>query len=165
MAAPGQWAGGDARRLRAADADRERAIEVLKTAFTDGRLTKDEYDERVAGVYSSRTYADLSVLTSDLPGPPGSTPAVRPPAYSPVPGRPPANSLAVASLCCGIAEFFTGGLSAIPAVVCGHIARSQIRRTGEPGAGLALVGLVLGWCGVLVWALVVIIGLLIFSTS
>jgi hypothetical protein len=40
-----------------------------------------------------------------------------------------------------------GPLATIPAVVCGHVARSQIRRTGEQGAGLALAGLILGWIG------------------
>jgi hypothetical protein len=44
-------------------------INVLKTAFTEGRLTKDEYDTRVGEVFSARTYADLGAVTSDLPVP------------------------------------------------------------------------------------------------
>jgi hypothetical protein len=55
-------------RLRAAHADREQAIDVLKAAFVQGRLTKDEFDLRVGQVFASRTYADLGALTSDIPG-------------------------------------------------------------------------------------------------
>jgi hypothetical protein len=53
--------------LRASHADRERAIDVLKAAFAEGRLDQDEYADRVGRVYASRTYADLAALTFDLP--------------------------------------------------------------------------------------------------
>ncbi len=53
-----------------------------------------------------------------------------------------------------------GPLATIPAVVCGHVARNQIRRTGEQGAGMALAGLILGWIGVGFTVLVVIIAVL-----
>lgn len=70
MAAPGDemapGAGGRG-RLRAAHADREQAIEVLKAAFVQGRLTKDEFDVRVGQVLASRTYADLTPVTADIP--------------------------------------------------------------------------------------------------
>jgi hypothetical protein len=65
------------------------------------------------------------------------------PAYPPT---PPTNGLAIASLVCGIGAFVIG-LSFIPAIICGHIARGQIRRTGEQGGGLALAGLILGYVG------------------
>jgi hypothetical protein len=54
-------------RLRTSHADRERAIGVLKAAFVQGRLTKDEFDLRVGQVFASRTYADLDLLTADIP--------------------------------------------------------------------------------------------------
>jgi hypothetical protein len=58
-------------RLRASHADREQVIDTLKDAFVQGRLTKDELDSRVGDVLASRTYADLTALTADLPaGPP-----------------------------------------------------------------------------------------------
>lgn len=57
-------------QMRAAHADRERAIDVLKAAFAEGRLDKDEYDGRVGQVYASRTYAELATLTADLPAGP-----------------------------------------------------------------------------------------------
>jgi hypothetical protein len=55
-------------RLRAAHADREQAVDVLKAAFVQGRLTKAEFDLRVGEVFASRTYADLGALTADIPG-------------------------------------------------------------------------------------------------
>jgi DUF1707 SHOCT-like domain len=54
-------------QLRASHADREQAIGVLKAAFVQGRLTKDEFDLRVGRVFASRTYADLGALTADIP--------------------------------------------------------------------------------------------------
>ena len=51
----------------------------------------------------------------------------------------------------------TFGLTGIPAVVLGHVARSEIRRTGERGDGLALTGLVLGWLSTAGWALVLVL--------
>ena len=60
---------GDRNRLRASDADREQVIEVLKTAFVQGRLTMDEFALRVTQAYASRTYADLDALTADIPAP------------------------------------------------------------------------------------------------
>jgi hypothetical protein len=54
-------------RFRASDADREQAIDVLKAAFVQGRLTKDEFDARVGATLASRTYADLAAHTADIP--------------------------------------------------------------------------------------------------
>jgi hypothetical protein len=66
--------------------------------------------------------------------------------YPPYPVAPPTNGLAVAALVCGIAQFITG-ITFIPAIICGHLARRQIRRTGEQGDGMALAGLILGYVG------------------
>jgi Domain of unknown function (DUF1707) len=66
-------------RLRASGADREQAIELLKVAFVQGRLTQDELDTRVGQAFASRTYADLADLTGDIPaGPAGAEPAAEP---------------------------------------------------------------------------------------
>lgn len=68
--------------MRASDAERERAVDVLKAAFTEGRLTQDEYADRVGQVHGSKTYGDLAVLTHDLPiGPFGTLPPPPGPAY------------------------------------------------------------------------------------
>lgn len=59
---------GSQARLRASSADREQAIEVLKAAFVQDRITKDELDQRIGKVLASRTYGDLNILTADIPG-------------------------------------------------------------------------------------------------
>ena len=61
----------DALRLRASDSDREKVAEVLHQAFVEGRLTREEHEERLARVYAATTYADLVPLLEDLPVPPG----------------------------------------------------------------------------------------------
>jgi hypothetical protein len=58
---------GGRTHMRASHADREQVIDVLKTAFVQGRLAKDEFDLRVGSVLASRTYADLGALTADIP--------------------------------------------------------------------------------------------------
>lgn len=63
--------------LRASHADRERALDVLKAAFAEGRLYKNEFDERAAQVHLARTYAELAALTGDLPAGPLGTLALQ----------------------------------------------------------------------------------------
>lgn len=58
------------------------------------------------------------------------------------------NGLAIAALICGIAQILFGLLTGIPAIILGYMARKQIRQTGEQGAGMATAGLVLGYIGV-----------------
>jgi hypothetical protein len=57
--------------VRASDADRDRVADLLCAAAMDGRLTADEFDERLEAVLSSRTLDELAVLTADLTGGPG----------------------------------------------------------------------------------------------
>jgi hypothetical protein len=58
----------------------------------------------------------------------------------------PTNTLAVVSMVLGIASFFIlPVVGAIAAVITGHMARGQIRQTGEGGSGMALAGLILGY--------------------
>jgi hypothetical protein len=71
--------------------------------------------------------------------------------------QPRVNGLAVAALAFGIAEFFTMGAAAIPALVLGHAARRSIRRTGERGDGMALAGIILGWAGIALVAFLVVL--------
>ncbi|MGH3264805.1 MAG: DUF1707 SHOCT-like domain-containing protein [Trebonia sp.] len=53
--------------IRASDVDREAVVTTLREAYTAGRLTLDEFDERMAGAYAGRTWGDLRALTVDLP--------------------------------------------------------------------------------------------------
>ncbi len=83
MAEPGDEMAGDELghvHLRASHADRERVVDVLKAAFVQGRLTKDELDARVGQALASRTNAELASLTFDLPAGPASARPPRQPA-------------------------------------------------------------------------------------
>jgi len=53
--------------MRASDAEREAAVERLKTASVEGRLTLGELAERTEAAYSAITRAELDVILSDLP--------------------------------------------------------------------------------------------------
>lgn len=64
--------------------------------------------------------------------------------HSPLPRTSRTNSLAIAALVCGIIQFVVPP-ALIATIVLGHVARRQIRRTGEAGYGLATAGLVLGY--------------------
>jgi len=185
--------------MRASHADRERTVDVLKSAFAEGRLTSEEYNERVDRIYRAQTYGELAGVVHDLPSGPMPTPYLTPgpvvpaafagyPAPYPQPYGPPqpyiyavprpgpygygysapydrygnpfapppryrrpVNGLAKASLVLGLAQLCTFGLTAVPAVICGHIAKSQIHRQDEEGDGMATTGIVLGWIGVALW--------------
>jgi hypothetical protein len=121
----------------------------------------------------SKTYGELAPIAADLPGgAPG--PALS--AYSaaphspgpyaaglPVPYAPgglyppvPTSGLAIGALACGVGELITGGASAIPAVILGHMAHAEITRKGYRGSGMATAGLVLGYLGIAFWVLVII---------
>ena len=69
MMGPGDEAAGRGRysSVRASHADRDRVVDMLKAAFVQGRLAKDEFDLRLSRVLTSRTYADLDALTADIP--------------------------------------------------------------------------------------------------
>lgn len=55
------------RSMRASDADRECVAASLRDHFTAGRLTKDEFDERLGKAYAATTLGDLADLQADLP--------------------------------------------------------------------------------------------------
>src|SRR5215472_17066224 len=74
--------------MLASDADREHVVEVLKTAFVQGRLTIDELRMRAGLALASRTYAELGVTIADIPAPP-----LKPPP-PPRPVRPAAQASA-----------------------------------------------------------------------
>lgn len=140
--------------MLAATADRERTVDVLKAAFIEGRLSQEEFDARSAQVMAARTYADLNAVVADLPAGPGGAAAPFFPVVAPM---PPTNGLAIGSLVCAIAELPTLGFAAIPAVILGHMARAQIKQTGERGDGMAVTGLVLGYMAIVGWAFILLI--------
>jgi hypothetical protein len=146
--------------MRATDADRNNVHAVLQAAYADGRLTWEEFDARSTALLAAKTYNELAVLTADLGGPAHYPSPIAP--YRPAAGLVPAqrtNSAAVCSLCFGIGQMLIPIVGAVVAVVCGHAAKSQIRRTGEAGDGMATAGLVLGYLGLIIPFLLIVIGI------
>jgi hypothetical protein len=70
--------------MTAGTADREQVIELLKEAFVQGRLAKDEFDLRVDQVFAARTHTELGAVTADLDAGPATAPAT---ATLPTPAR------------------------------------------------------------------------------
>ena len=115
-------------QLRTSHADRAQAIDVLKAAFAQGRLTKDEFDSRVGQVLTSRTFADLDTLTSDIPD--GVSNAEPPAERAAAPGR--------------VLSFKTaarvGAVGASPSMASAAVV--LVQSSGVPAvAGVLLVGL------------------------
>ena len=65
---PGFGAGVPRAQMRASTVDRDRAVEVITRAYTEGRLTKDEHDARVERAMTAATFAELDLVVIDLPG-------------------------------------------------------------------------------------------------
>jgi uncharacterized Tic20 family protein len=79
-------------------------VESLRQAFADGRLTPDEFDQRISLALTVRTYAQLAPVMAGLPGLPG-------PAPGPGAGEWPADrSAAVIAHLLGIVTSFIGPL-------------------------------------------------------
>jgi hypothetical protein len=55
--------------VRASDGDRQRVADLLRAHTSEGRLTIEEYTERVDAAYAARTVAELRPLLADLPVP------------------------------------------------------------------------------------------------
>ncbi|AXK32125.1 DUF1707 and DUF4190 domain-containing protein [Streptomyces armeniacus] len=160
--------------MLASNSDRERAVDVLRAAFAEGRLTKEEHDQRTGRAVAARSIEELQQLTADLPhGPGGAAPTPALPAafhgrgqygppmypgpvYPPLMPARPTNSAAIGALVCGLVTPITLGISGLPAIILGHKARSEIRRTGERGDGSAVAGLALGWLALGILLLVLI---------
>jgi hypothetical protein len=115
-------------RLRTSHADRDQAIDLLKAAFVQGRLTKDEFDLRVGRVLASRTYADLGALTADIPD--GVTSAQPSAGHAGKPGRVLAFTTAAR----------VGAVGAVPSMASSAVV--LVQSSGVPAvAGVLLVGL------------------------
>jgi Domain of unknown function (DUF1707) len=59
----------DQHKMRASDRDRQRVVDRLRGALEDGRLTMEEYVDRMEAAYQAATYGDLAPLCADLPAP------------------------------------------------------------------------------------------------
>lgn len=99
----------------------------------------DPYAHQPAGAgydstgYGSDSYASTGYGTPQSYGQPGYV------------QTPPQNTLALLSLIMSLVGLATSGLTAIVGIILGHIAKSQIKRTGETGDNLATWGLIVGY--------------------
>ncbi len=149
----------DWQSIRASDADRERAADVLKAALAEGRLNFEEHSTRLDRLMRSNTYGQMHQVIGDLPtsgipiplSPPGelvrpTQGAVSPWAtpYQPYVHPKQNDSMAVASLVLGILAPMCG-VTGIPAIITGHVALNRIQENGAGGKGMAIGGLVLGY--------------------
>ena len=90
------------------------------------------------------------------PPPNAYAPGGSPYGYTPYQPQRSTNGLATASLVLGI----LGWLYFVPAllaVIFGHTALSQIKRTGQGGRGLALAGVILGWIWLALFVLIIVV--------
>ena len=105
--------------------------------------------------FCSKCGSPLSAAARSTPGPvavPGGSFAT-----PPVTGNPPASGKAIASLVCGIFTFFLP--ASIAAVILGHMAHSEIRKSAGRvgGQGIATTGLVLGYLGIAIIPFILIV--------
>ena len=119
--------------LRAAQADREHTITVLKAAYAQGRLTKDELETRAGQAFASRTYAELATLTADLP------------ADSPAAGSAAARSAAARSAAAGSAA---AGSAAAGSAAAGSAAAGSAAAGPPPGTPARTMAKAVGRTGI-----------------
>src|SRR5882724_11046571 len=103
--------------VRATDQDRERVRTVLADAHASGRLSWSDFDARTNALMNAQTHDQLTALTADLPGaqPYGGGYGG---GYQVAGNYAPTNSLAVASLVCGLVQFLGFWvLTGIPAII------------------------------------------------
>jgi hypothetical protein len=94
--------------LRASDADRDRTVAALQRHTVAGRLSLDEFSDRVGAAYRAATVADLVAVIHDLPALPPEAPAA--PARSPGAQH---HQLAIAFLVAIVALVLLGTLLAL----------------------------------------------------
>ena len=146
--------------LRASDADREQAVERLRTAAMEGRLDSEELEQRIQTAYASTFCSELGRLTADVTPPATWAPAPMPARPTFVTTTPATNGFAVASLVCAVSWFF--GFGSVLGVVFGHLALRQIEQGGgvQGGRGLAIAGLVLGYLSLAFLGVVMVVAFL-----
>ena len=138
--------------------------------FTSAPHTTSPFGEVAAGA------AGAPAPSSATPPPYGAVTA--PYGAAPVPHDPYAggypdpryvrrtNGLATVSLILSLAGLVTYGMTSVVGVILGHIARSQIKHSGEAGAGLALGGLISGYCIIGLMGVLMVVSVLIsFATG
>jgi len=124
-------------RLRASDSDREHMVDTLKAAFVHGLVTKDEFDARVSQAFAARTYADLALISADIPA----GLAAAPPPLSPGPAK--ANPAHANLTSCERAIIGTGLLAGLAVLAAFFVGGSLGGWLGLGATGSAFVSLFL----------------------
>jgi hypothetical protein len=162
---------GEYHDVRASEQDRRLVLDHLNDAFAAGLLSREDFRERAANLAKALTRDYISGLVADLPleyrtvtfRPDHDMRAELEQLRRQVAQHQGTNGMAIAALVCGVGQFaipFAG----IAAIILGHKARRQIRRTGEQGEGMARAGAALGWIGIALTAVALLFALLV-STS
>lgn len=141
MAGPGSEGTADhadRARLRVSDADREQTVEVLKVAFVQGRVTQDELDMRSGQAFTAQTYADLAVLTADLPA--GIIQARPPRQRARAQTRPSGDRTVQKALCIDAAATM---------VMVGAWAAALLAHAESSAVGTLLIAVTFTWFGIL----------------
>jgi hypothetical protein len=141
---------GGHRHLRVSHADREQVIHVLKAAFVQGRLAKDEFDLRIGQALASRTYVELTALTADVPAGPTR-------ARPPEPARESKGVPAPKT----VARVTAAGAGASMALIGAEL----IVNGGNPVVGLLVVGLTGSLVAVLIAALLTFLSRVLEKSS
>ena len=140
-------------------------LEQLKTWIAGGRVNGQTrvQQEGSADWRTAAEFPEIANLLQTPPPPPppgpGVRPAATPRAIAPLPpGSKQSDGLAITSFVLGLVSVILclGPLAGIPAVICGHIARRNLRSSGveKSGSSLALPGLILGYVGIVAVLLV-----------
>lgn len=171
----------DWRSMHASGPDRERAADLLRTAHGDGRLAWPEYSARLERLMASTTHGELHQVVGDLitesarqgsDGDPARAQrysgtrvggdlglVARQPPVTRGRGHPAhqigTERLASAAILCGTLVPFTVGISGIPAILLGHLARRRLKRAPQEAVGgnsaqMATAALVLGYLPLLI---------------
>lgn len=122
------------------------------------------YGAPAAPAYGAPSTAGYGAAYAAAPTP--GVPPVAPYAYGAYPARK-TNGLAVASLILSIVGFLwlLPLIGSLAGAIMGHIALGQIKRTGESGRGMALAGVIIGWAGVALVVLGVVLLFVIIAAS
>ncbi|MBW3594885.1 MAG: DUF4190 domain-containing protein [Actinobacteria bacterium] len=132
---------------------------VIAVLYFDLRVRKEGFDLQLLAQRIGSPNPDAArpaLLPPSVPTPPVYPPSSLPPGAPPPPtySAPPVNGLAIASL---IASIFVC-LGSIPGVIMGHLALGKINASqgSVGGRGVAIAGIIIGWIGVVLLALIVL---------
>jgi type IV pilus assembly protein PilA len=110
-----------------------------------------------SGQFCSKCGSPLTAAAAARPTTgPGAVPGGSLPTPPPLHGNPPTSGKAIASLVCGVFTIFLP--ASIAAVILGHMAHSEIRKSAGRigGQGIATIGLVLGYLGLMVLPIMIV---------